>query len=246
MHTSERLAQHGEWLFRWRSYLPLLFFPILLLAAKQSEYFFGMRLYDLVWELSCLAVSMFGLLIRAYTVGHTPKGTSGRNTKRQVADSLNTTGIYSIVRNPLYVGNFFMMLGVIMFYNVWWCLAIYVPLFILYYERIIVAEEKFLYERFGRAFQEYYSRTPAVIPNPRLWQAPDYSFSLRNVLKREYSGFFAILASFAFLEFWEDFTERHYFYFDPVWLNILLCGLIVYLILRSLKKYTKLLHVEGR
>ena len=34
------------------------------------------------------------------------KNTSGRNTHDQVADSLNTSGIYSIVRHPLYVGNF--------------------------------------------------------------------------------------------------------------------------------------------
>jgi len=56
-----------------------------------------------------IALSMFGFIIRAIAIGTTPKGTSGRNTKEgQVAESLNTKGIYSMVRHPLYLGNYFM------------------------------------------------------------------------------------------------------------------------------------------
>ncbi|MGB8874133.1 MAG: hypothetical protein WCC75_12145, partial [Desulfobaccales bacterium] len=43
--------------------------------------------------------------------GLPPRGTSGRNTQGQVAETLNTTGIYSLVRNPLYLGNFLIWLG---------------------------------------------------------------------------------------------------------------------------------------
>ena len=57
-------------------------------------------------------MSFFGLGIRVFTVGFTPKNTSGRNTAEQIADVLNTSGIYSMVRHPLYVGNFFMWLGI--------------------------------------------------------------------------------------------------------------------------------------
>ncbi|MGC9453013.1 MAG: methyltransferase family protein, partial [Oceanipulchritudo sp.] len=51
-------------------------------------------------------------------------GTSGRNTKQQVAYSLNTTGFYSVVRNPLYLGNFFMYLGIALFTHHWWLVLV--------------------------------------------------------------------------------------------------------------------------
>ena len=54
-----------------------------------------------------------GFLFRAWAIGTTPAGTSGRNTKEQVAEVLNSTGIYSIVRHPLYVGNYFMWIGIV-------------------------------------------------------------------------------------------------------------------------------------
>lgn len=53
-------------------------------------------------------VGLFGFLIRIYTIGFTPKNTLGRNTKEeQIAGELNTKGLYSLTRNPLYVGNFY-------------------------------------------------------------------------------------------------------------------------------------------
>ena len=100
------------------------------------------------------------LAIRAYTIGHTPKGTSGRNTKKQVANALNTTGAYSLVRNPLYLGIFFMGLGVALFAHLWWLTLIYVLAFWLYYERVIFAEEAYLRDKFGAEYLSWADRTP--------------------------------------------------------------------------------------
>ena len=72
------------------------------------------------------------------------------------------------------------------------------------------------------------------------------SFSLRNVLKREHSGFLGVIVAFTVLEFVGDYIEKGFFVFDPVWTAIFICGLLVYIILRTLKKKTRLLHVEGR
>ena len=63
-------------------------------------------------ESIALYIGLFGVLLRLYTVDFTPNNTSGRNTSEgQIADELNTTGLYSLTRNPLYVGNFFMWMG---------------------------------------------------------------------------------------------------------------------------------------
>lgn len=236
----------GAWLFRWRSYLPLLLIVVIIPAFQGFTYPFGSHKVELMWEMFCFVISFFGLIIRSYTIGYAPKGTSGRNTKSQIADSLNTTGIYSITRNPLYLGNFFMMLGVTMLMREWWCSIIYALTFWLYYERIIMAEETFLMQKFGKKYEDYLSRTPSFIPNFKRWQPPSLTFSWRNVLRREYSGFFGIIASFAFLEFVGDFILKGTFVFDPVWMILFFFGLFVFLTLRLLKKKTKLLEEEGR
>ena len=59
-------------------------------------------------------------------MGFAPRGTSGRNTLGQVAEVLNTSGMYSVVRNPLYLGNFVIWLGLALFIKVWWCILIVV------------------------------------------------------------------------------------------------------------------------
>ena len=99
VHEFER---SGNWLFKRRSWLPAVFVIIgiivLYLTNRQAI------LFNLSEELIFLGVSLFGEVIRIYTVGYAPKNTSGRNTGAgQIADELNTTGIYSLVRHPLYV-----------------------------------------------------------------------------------------------------------------------------------------------
>ena len=60
-----------------------------------------------------LLVSLFGLAVRVRTAGHTPDRTSDRRTAEgQVPDEPNTTGIYSVMRNPLYVGDLFKWPGI--------------------------------------------------------------------------------------------------------------------------------------
>lgn len=246
MSLKQQSATSGAWLFRWRSYLPLVFVIFLLPAISRFSYPFGSHTYDIIWEMFCFAVSLIGLAIRCYTIGYTPKNTSGRNTKRQIADTLNTSGIYSITRNPLYLGNFFMMLGVVLFPRGWWTVLVYVLAFWLYYERIIMAEEIFLKSKFGQKYEEYCLRTPVFVPNCRLWQRPSLSFSFKNVLKREYSGFFGVIAAFTVLEVLGEYLIEGKIILDPIWVTIFLIGLFIYLALRTLKKKTRLLHVVDR
>ena len=63
--------------------------------------------------------------------------------------TLNTSGLYSVVRHPLYLGNYLMWLGVALFSRTWWAPVIVSLVFWLYYERIMFAEEEFLRRQFG-------------------------------------------------------------------------------------------------
>lgn len=106
MPLQEEFEQQGNFLFKHRSYIPILIllasFIIYTISIRDGKDPFGNGIIYL-----SLGVSIIGLLIRIYTVGHSPANTSGRNTAAgQVADTLNQQGIYSIVRHPLYLGNF--------------------------------------------------------------------------------------------------------------------------------------------
>ena len=246
MALQDDCAKTGDLLFRWRSYLPLVFIVVFIPAFQEFSYPFCERFYQQIWGMFCFAIALFGLFIRGYTIGYTPKNTSGINTKGQVADTLNTTGIYSVTRNPLYLGNFFMMLGVSLFVHIWWFTVIFTLSYWLYYERIIIAEEIFLTEKFGKPYENYARSTPAFLPDFKRWQPSELSFSMRNVLKREYTGFFAVIAAFALLQWIGDYKVQRAVVFDPVWTGLFILGLLAYITLRTLKKTTTLLDVEGR
>ena len=246
MALREEFEKNGNWLFRWRSYLPFLMVGILVLSLRKFSYLAKSEIMDELWEAFCLCVSFFGLGIRIFTVGYTPKGTSGRNTREQIAETLNTKGIYSLIRHPLYLGNFFIWLGIVLFAHQWHLTLICILAYWLYYERIMFAEEAYLREKFGGEFEDWANRTPAIIPRFRNWEKADLSFSLKNVLKREYNGFFVIILSMSLLELTGNIFFKGKFEIDTMWYVIFSTGFLVWFTLRTLKKKTLLLHVEGR
>jgi protein-S-isoprenylcysteine O-methyltransferase Ste14 len=242
----KQLTHNGTWLFRWRSFLPLLFLALLLPAFRHFNFLGHSHFFDEVWEWSCFAVSLFGLGIRAYTIGHAPRRTSGRNTKAQVADQLNTTGIYSLVRNPLYLGNYCIWFGLSLYPHQWWLPVLITLIFALYHERIILAEETFLQEKFGDQFQEWAAKTPVFIPRFRSYVPSSMPFSWRIALKREYLGFFAIVALFTALETAGHILVERQFVPDAPWFCLFLGSLILFLAVRLLSKKTRFLEVSGR
>jgi len=245
MALVEEIQEQGAWLFRWRSFLPLILVPFIGLAISQT-FRDAEDSFPETWDYVCLAISFAGLLIRVATVAHVPQQTSGRNTKRQIAEQLNTTGMYSIVRHPLYVGNFVIGLGVSFVQFVWWLPVIYSLVFWLYYERIMLAEEAFLRKKFGEKFERWARATPAFFPRVHQWRPAELPFSWRNVLGREYSGLMVIILCHAGQEFFELLAKDHRIVWELFWATLLFGGLAVYFLLRWVNRNTDLLKVPGR
>lgn len=246
MAIIDHIETSGQLLFRWRGYLPLIIVFLAMLAVGIGHSTAGASRSENSWELACLAVSAFGLAIRVVAVGHAPAGTSGRNARAQRALALNTTGIYSLVRHPLYLGNFFLMLGVVLFARSLWLAVGYVLAFWLYYERIMAAEESFLRRTFGAAFDAWSAAVPAFVPRLSGWIPPALAFSAKNVLRREYNGFFAVPVSMFLINLVSNAAERGRWQPDPRWSYILAGSACIWIVLRLLKRHTSLLRVEGR
>jgi protein-S-isoprenylcysteine O-methyltransferase Ste14 len=203
MRLTERITTEGQRLFRLRSFVPLALLPAVyfaLLHMASFEQRWGDDVEDL-WVALCVCVSGFGFLLRCITVGFVPAGTSGRSRGAPGAAALNTLGMYSIVRNPLYLANGLMWLGVALATTSAWFVLIGTLVYWLYIERVICAEESFLAARFGEEFTRWSERTPCFLPRPSLWLPSDIPFSLRTVLRREYSGIMAIGFCFTLFKF---------------------------------------------
>ncbi|MGQ9689074.1 MAG: methyltransferase family protein [Desulfobaccales bacterium] len=243
----DEFKKTGDWLFRWRSYLPLVLLGLAIPAIRYSAVgTAGLPSAPTAWDYIALMVALAGLGVRVLTVGYVPAGTSGRNTLRQVADSLNITGMYAVVRHPLYLGNFLIWLGISLLLRCWWFTVITVLSFWLYYERIMFAEECFLLERFGEDYRRWAARTPAFIPDFRRWVKPALPFSLKSVISREYSTFFAIVAIFTVFNMIKGWYVRGAPTPDRYTTTLFIGGLIFYLAVRLVKKNTSLLQGDGR
>lgn len=77
---------------------------------------------------------------------------------------LITEGPYAVVRNPIYLGMFGLMVATGLAYTTWWALLAAVIIFLSGNRIRIRSEEKLLRETFGVQFDEYASRVPAFFP----------------------------------------------------------------------------------
>ncbi len=248
MRLQDQLTSHGNFLFRWRNYTPFFLLPLFFIAASESA-----RLETIcddinphIWTYLCMVLSSFGIVIRSLAIGYSAPGTSGRNRHGQVADSLNTTGIYSAVRHPLYLGNYIGLLGLLVSTMVWWLVVIGTLIYWIVIERIIMTEESFLSSKFGENYNSWTSKTPAFFPNISKWVPPTGSFSWREIAVREYNGVAALAASFLFLSailelYGKGVAPSAWLREDKPLFIIFFSCLILLIILRTLRKHTSVL-----
>jgi protein-S-isoprenylcysteine O-methyltransferase Ste14 len=239
----------GNKLFKYRGQIPVVLFVLAIPFIYFTDYEFLKEDNDMtLWLLiTCSLISLSGQIIRSIAIGTSNKNTSGRNTKEgQVAEALNTKGIYSTLRHPLYLGNYLMWIGIVAFtYNIYFIIIVSL-LFWLYYERIMFAEERFLERKFGEDYVNWSMKVPAFIPSFKNYEKSPIPFSLKTTLRREYSGITATIIGFVFV----DFFRLWFMNGEVVWsknhLITLIVALMITLVFRSLKHYTKVLHEDDR
>lgn len=244
--------RQGNFLFRYRSYIPIsiLVVGVVIFVYEHYTAFTASDASSISYStlrIIGLVIGLLGLFIRIITVGYTPDLTSGRNTKVQQANMLNTTGMYSIVRHPLYVGNYFMYLAVAVLSGNVAFILIFTLLFWIYYERIMYAEERFLEREFGEVYEQWSQNRPAFVPAVSKWQNPDLTFSIKKILKREKNGvlaLFIIFFAFDWIHYyiWNNTFEIQFNYITYA----TIMSLVAYIVLTFIKRKTKLLESEGR
>jgi protein-S-isoprenylcysteine O-methyltransferase Ste14 len=194
------LPRAGRALFRWRS-----FTPVLLLAAAVPLLARSRGGHHPIWVAIGFALCLLGQALRAWVLGGVPDGTSGQN-ERLIATDLNIEGPYALTRNPLYLGNLLITLGLCAIAHDPILAALAAILFAAQYRAIIAAEEAFLREKFGARFDEYASRVPRFWPRLRAAAHPR-PWSPARAFRKEHNPAAAWLALALLLLGWDARAE---------------------------------------
>jgi len=138
------------------------------------------------------AVALLGQLLRISVIGFAYITRGGQN-RRIYADSLVQTGIFAHARNPLYLGNILIVAGLAIAHGSWWFYLVGLPFFIFVYIAIVSAEEEFLRQKFGTAYDDYCRRVNRFLPSLRGLRRTlePMMFDWKKVVRKEYGTPFA-------------------------------------------------------
>lgn len=154
----------GNFFFKYRNIIFILFYAVLFVPSPPlfSGKLLGSDFY--IWPIVLgLVITCLGQAIRGATIGLAYIVRGGKEGK-PYADGLVTEGIFSHCRNPLYVGNILMLLGVGILANSLIYVAVMMPIFLFIYQAIVLAEENFLRSKFGPGYNEYCRNVNRWIP----------------------------------------------------------------------------------
>lgn len=170
----------GSWLFRHRSIVPLPLIAILCLCFRPVR----IPSLQAVLTAAGLLTALTGEALRIHAVGFASTGTSGRENYLK-ARELNTTGLYSITRNPLYWGNFLIFSGLLIVYSNMTAWFIGILFLAAHYHFIVLAEENFLNQTHGDLYRAYCRKVRRWLPRFSGRQRPNRRFDLKKVVFKE-------------------------------------------------------------
>lgn len=229
----------GNFFFKYRDFVFPLFFVVFAALIKPALPQGSLRLDAMVDALG-VAIALLGQALRAAVIGFAYIRRGGKD-KKVYADGLVVEGFFAHCRNPLYVGNALVLLGLSIVHGAPLFIALCVAYYGLAYWAIVAAEENFLRGKFGGEYDAYCQRVNRFLPNFRGLRATvsGMEYDWRRVLRKEYGSTFTWVLAVLALMIYERVSH---FGYEPmreqVWLLASLTAplLLVYLIIRMLKK----------
>lgn len=194
----------GNFLFKYRNQVfPIVIVALFLSAAPATELFGSARLENAT-DIIAWLVAVSGLTFRATVIGYAYIQRGGLN-KKVYAKNLVTEGMFSICRNPLYVGNVLIYSAVFLMHGNPVVTAVGILLFCFMYQCIVYAEEAFLEGKFAEGYKAYCADVPRWIPRfGKFSQATEsMNFNFKRVVAKDYSTAFATLITLLLAQIYE-------------------------------------------
>ncbi len=228
------MVKIGNFFFRTRNYLFPVFYVMLFLPFT--------RISDDYTTVFCigLAIAIIGQLVRMLTIGLVYIIRGGRS-RRIYARGLVTEGLFSHCRNPMYVGNVLLIIGMSILSNSLFAVLVMIPFFMFIYQAIVRAEEDYLRNSYGESFDVYCSRVDRWIPRlkgiGKTFKEND--FNLKKIVFKEYNTSYLWMLGATMLLAYNTYWLKT----RPIWENggiyfLLAIALLtlLYFTIRTLKK----------
>jgi len=228
----------GQVLFRYRNLLgPVLF--LIALALSQPGHPVVAPQFDVLFAVSGATIALLGQALRIVTIGYEYIVRGGKN-KQVYANNLVEGGMFAHCRNPLYVGNLLMAIGLALIVHSYAFILIVIPAIFFTYACIVAAEEAYLLGKFGDAYASYMKRVNRWLPRLSGFSASTAGmrFNWKRVLIKEYNTTFTLIAAMLALHLWARYcadgegslpASSSVVGFAAVWI-------VLYLGVRALKK----------
>lgn len=233
----------GNFFFRYRNAL----FPLVIVVASltlRPEVILQSWIVDRVLGLAGIVIALTGQAVRLITIGFDYIHRGGKDGK-VYAGRLVRGGIYGLTRNPMYLGNSLIAIGVTMLMGSPLGYLIVIPFFLFVYQAIIAAEEAYLRDKFGAEYEDYEANVNRIVPSlSRIKESfAGMRFDWRRSIKKDIGTVVGLTIGLNILPVW-----RSYFLYDSgttklaairaVW--IVLAITIVYLVLLKMKRSKRL------
>jgi protein-S-isoprenylcysteine O-methyltransferase Ste14 len=108
------------------------------------------------------------------------------------------------------------------------------------------AEERFLERKFGQDYLDWSLKVPAFIPSWKNYEKTEIPFSIKTIMRREYSGVTATILGFLFVDFLRDWFMSGEIVYHPYYGIVLVVAFGISLLFRTLKHNTKILYEADR
>jgi protein-S-isoprenylcysteine O-methyltransferase Ste14 len=229
----------GNFFFRYRNGLLPLIYIIFLFTTSPSVMFHSGISYRL-WIFAGAFLALLGQFIRLFTIGYEYIERGGREGK-VFASFLVQGGVYAHTRNPMYVGNISIAIGLLMYGGSPIACLIGIPFFFFFYQSIIAAEENFLRNKFGADYENYCRSVNRFFPpvHPLLKTLSPLAFDWKRSLRKEYGTVFVVVMGLIWLPLWRLYylgTPTSFLEYRSWAFGLSLFSLVLYLTARFLKK----------
>lgn len=238
------MVRIGNFFFQTRNYLFPVFYVFLFLPFRRispdymSVFYVG------------LAIVLIGQLVRMLTIGMAYIVRGGRN-RRIFADGLVTDGLFSHCRNPMYVGNILLVVGMSIISNSLFAVLVMIPLFLFIYQAITLAEENFLRNKFGSGFDDYCSQVNRWWPKLKgignTFRSNSFDFT--KVIFKEYNSSFLWMLGATLLLGYNTYWFNRNFSINEEGKSFLIAIVILltlYFVVRFLKKRRSRLNRKAK
>ncbi len=226
----------GNFFFKYRNYLfPVLFAAVVLFGRP---HILGPVWLDQLLTVCGALIALLGQAVRLLTIGYEYIERGGK-AGRVYASHLVRGGVYALTRNPMYLGNGLIAIGMTMVTGAPLIYGLVLPLFLCIYQALIVAEEVYLRRTFGQEYEQYCAEVPRLIP---AWSRSTQvlsglAYDWRRAVRKDLSTLAGLFLGLTLLPLWRTYWLEGWgaakaaapWHVGAALLTLLLYGIAVYL-----------------